>query len=359
MQGGGLLYCRTPLPGVIPASLFLLVSLGLSSTAIAFPTYDGCQECHGDFEFGAYTSLQDGTNWGTDLMAGHNSFVSENCLTCHNFDTSSEVYLNQSMHGTLNRSCVGCHGRDEDVTGNCTGEAQDLGGVEVQCGSGAGLRAYHEDKVGPGTCSSCHGGDAAPVGEHILPFNYGQILVDLQDSCDGDGTESRFGPTGLDNDGDGQRDAADNDCQEAPGFVINAGLNDAWYNRATPGQGFFLTVFEDIQMMFLAWFTYDTERPAGNVMANIGEPGHRWLTAYGPYDGDTAELEVELTQGGVFDSANPPVMQSADGTIVVEFAGCNEGLVTYDITSAGVSGVVPIERIAIDNVPFCEAALAR
>jgi plastocyanin len=137
-------------------------------------------------------------------------------------------------------------------------------------------------------------------------------------------------------------------------FPINAGLNDAWYNPATAGQGFFITVFPDIQMMFLAWFTYDTERPPADVGAILGEPGHRWLTAFGPYSGDTAMLDVELTRGGVFDAAEPAVTQSPDGTIDVVFSGCNAGMINYDITSAGVSGQVPIERIALDNVPRCE-----
>lgn len=138
-------------------------------------------------------------------------------------------------------------------------------------------------------------------------------------------------------------------------FPINAGLNDSWYNPATPGQGFFITVFADIQMIFLAWFTYDTERPAPGVGAILGEPGHRWLTAFGPYSGNTATLDVELTQGGIFNSALPAVAQSADGTIEVIFSGCNAGQINYDITSADVSGSVPIKRIALDNVPVCEA----
>lgn len=140
------------------------------------------------------------------------------------------------------------------------------------------------------------------------------------------------------------------------GFQINPGLNDSWWNPATNGQGFFITVFENTAEIFLAWFTYDTERPDPAVMANLGEPGHRWLTAFGPYEGDTAMLDIELTEGGVFDSANPPVEQDFDyGTIVLEFAGCNDGLITYDIPSAGVQGEIPIERIADDNVPACEA----
>ena len=45
------------------------------------------------------------------------------------------------------------------------------------------------------------------------------------------------------------------------GFLINAGLNDAWYFPDTDGQGFFITVFPDLGAVSLAWFTYDTELP--------------------------------------------------------------------------------------------------
>ncbi len=142
---------------------------------------------------------------------------------------------------------------------------------------------------------------------------------------------------------------------EEPAFKINAGLNDAWFNPATAGQGFFVTVFEDLQLMFLAWFTFETERPPVDVEAILGEPGHRWITAFGPYKGDTAELEIEITSGGVFDSASPAVSQQAGGTIIVQFDGCNAGTVSYDIASPDLMGEVPIKRIALDNVPECEA----
>jgi len=138
-------------------------------------------------------------------------------------------------------------------------------------------------------------------------------------------------------------------------FEINQGLNDAWYNPLTLGQGFFITVFPDIQKMFLAWFTYDLERPPEDVTAILGEPGHRWLTAFGDYSGNTATLDVEISKGGVFDSATPPVTQEPDGTITVEFTDCNAGEVTYNIPSAEASGVVPIERISLDNVELCES----
>jgi hypothetical protein len=73
-------------------------------------------------------------------------------------------------------------------------------------------------------------------------------------------------------------------------FIINAGLSDAWYQPATAGQGFLITVFPGIQQVFLAWFTFDTQRPPGDAGAILGEPGHRWLTAQGLYGGATANL---------------------------------------------------------------------
>jgi len=140
-------------------------------------------------------------------------------------------------------------------------------------------------------------------------------------------------------------------------FRINAGLNDAWFNLATAGQGFLISVFPDRKEMFLAWFTYDTERPPEDVSAMLGEPGHRWLTAQGPYDGDTANLTVFVTEGGVFDAAEPAASTdpAGDGTLTLEFADCTEGFVKYEITSLGISGEIPIQRITPDNVPLCEA----
>jgi hypothetical protein len=140
-------------------------------------------------------------------------------------------------------------------------------------------------------------------------------------------------------------------------FQINPGLNDAWFNLATDGQGFLITVFPVRKEVFLAWFTFDTERPPDDVTAFLGEPGHRWLTAQGPYDGDTANLTIFLTEGGVFDAAKPTTTTDLGGygAMTLEFADCTEGLVNYEINSLGLSGEIPIQRIGPDNVPLCES----
>ena len=87
---------------------------------------------------------------------------------------------------------------------------------------------------------------------------------------------------------------------EAP-FAITSGLTDAWYNPDTDGQGFLIIVFEEIESIFMAWFTYDTAASEGE--ADFGDADHRWLTAFGKYSGDTAVLEVVSSSNGQFDTA--------------------------------------------------------
>jgi endonuclease I len=141
-------------------------------------------------------------------------------------------------------------------------------------------------------------------------------------------------------------------------FHMNPGLNDAWYNPATSGQGFFITVFPSLGAVSLAWFTYDIELPEEGAQANLGDPGHRWITAFGRINGNQAILNIEMTSGGLFDTpteiqrTDPP---GSDGTITLTFDDCNSGTVEYDIPSIERQGIVPIQRIATDNVVICEA----
>ena len=142
---------------------------------------------------------------------------------------------------------------------------------------------------------------------------------------------------------------------------INAGLNDAWYNPETDGQGFFINVFPELGVVSLAWFTYDTEPPADDMTANLGDPGHRWITAVGPIAGNQVLMDIEMTSGGLFDTAteirrtDPP---GSDGTIILAFSSCNSGTVEYDIPSINRHGTVHIQRVANDNIALCEVLSA-
>ncbi|MFC1702088.1 hypothetical protein ACFL1J_05030 [Pseudomonadota bacterium] len=139
---------------------------------------------------------------------------------------------------------------------------------------------------------------------------------------------------------------------------INPGLNDAWYNPDTSGQGFFINVFPDLGAVSLAWFTYDIGLPPLDATANLGDPGHRWLTAVGPIDGNQVMMEIEMTSGGIFDTpteiirTDPP---GSDGTLLLTFDSCSSGTIEYDIPSINRQGTVPIQRVVNDNVVLCEA----
>ena len=211
-------------------SMVLLATLW-ASAATAFPTYSAdpvantgnCANCHGDFNGDTYTSLRDGTNWGMNLMNGHNSFIDggfvEQCQTCHTSPGAVPVFTDDSGGPTRVQSCSGCHGRDEDVTPNDGA----FGGPGP--GRSDGLRAHHAS-AGVTVCAGCHSADAVQVGEEVEPFNYrpdgGNVLA-LTDSC----ADGQFGPDGLDNDGDGATDGADSDCvsNQAPTADPNGPYN--------------------------------------------------------------------------------------------------------------------------------------
>lgn len=140
-------------------------------------------------------------------------------------------------------------------------------------------------------------------------------------------------------------------------FRVNYGLADSWYDPETPGQGFFLDVFEQLNQVFLGWFTYAIDPPAGDDF------GHRWMTAFGPFAGTSAELAIEWTAGGAFGAAEPAPEQYQDGTIELEFTDCNSGRIAYSWGSSdgappAVSGVIPIRRLANDSVALCESLYA-
>lgn len=137
-------------------------------------------------------------------------------------------------------------------------------------------------------------------------------------------------------------------------FQINPGLNGSWFYPATDGQGFLIDVLPENGQVFLAWFTYDTDFPPRDATANLGNAGQRWMTALGNYSDSQAVLDIYQAEGGLFDMTAPKPDQAKDGTIILEFKDCNSGTVTYDIPSIRREGVIPIQRIALDNVGLCE-----
>jgi len=150
-------------------------------------------------------------------------------------------------------------------------------------------------------------------------------------------------------------------AESPPLLKLNSGLNDAWFNPETDGQGFFITVFPDLDLVSLAWFTYDTELPPEDAQANLGDAGHRWITALGPITANQSSMNITVTSGGIFDMASEierTQPAGSDGTISLTFENCASGTVEYDIPSIGRQGTEPIQRVANDNQVLCEALSA-
>jgi len=103
----------------------------------------------------------------------------------------------------------------------------------------------------------------------------------------------------------------------AENFEINPGLNDAWYDPATSGQGFFIAVYPEVNTMVLAWLTYDTDLPGEDAIAGVGDSCQRWLTAQGSYDGSQADLTVYNSRGGLFDASHPVPATEPIGSIIL------------------------------------------
>jgi hypothetical protein len=134
---------------------------------------------------------------------------------------------------------------------------------------------------------------------------------------------------------------------------IDPVLSGGWYDPETSGQGFFIDVLGRQRALFLGWFTYDLERPQGNVHAMMGDPGHRWLTAYGNYSSASATLDLEVTTGGLFNQ-DGGVNQVVDGSLDLQFLDCDTAQVGYDLGSANATGVITIQRISNLNSRPCK-----
>lgn len=135
-------------------------------------------------------------------------------------------------------------------------------------------------------------------------------------------------------------------------FAINQGISGSWFEPATSGQGFLIDVDPTIDFIFVAWFTYNDSE---NVKA-IGSSDQRWFSASGNYSGNGATLPLFVSSGGVFDDPQSTTT-TQDGTINVSFSDCESGTIQYNITSAGLTGTIPIQRALPGTAMLCEALI--
>lgn len=138
-----------------------------------------------------------------------------------------------------------------------------------------------------------------------------------------------------------------------PEFEINAGVTGNWFDPDTSGQGFMIEpIIRDNGQneLFVAWFTYDTNPPAMDELDGFGSRQHRWFVGQGPFDGDTATMDMILPTGGIFDN-DQSTENLVVGTFVIVFSSCTEAVGQYSFDD-GPSGTIDLQRLTPDN--FCQ-----
>ena len=138
------------------------------------------------------------------------------------------------------------------------------------------------------------------------------------------------------------------------GFEINPGVSGAWFNAETSGQGWLLDVIvkEAGLDLFVAWFTYDTNPPPSDENDGFASRQHRWFTALGGVSGDTAELDIFLSSGGVFNDPRATATESV-GSLTIQFSNCTNAQLAFDFDDSDENdGMVDVTRLSPDV--FCQ-----
>ena len=151
---------------------------------------------------------------------------------------------------------------------------------------------------------------------------------------------------------------SDTVCEERSGTAenttqavdINAGMDGAWFDDTTPGQGFLIDAHPDPEggnFIFVAWFTYGEETASGQ----------RWLTAQGGFEGPTAEIDVFETTGGSFDDSQPTSTVFV-GTMSIDFSDCSHALLSYSLNDEALESSIDIKRAIPGAGALCEELAA-
>lgn len=126
---------------------------------------------------------------------------------------------------------------------------------------------------------------------------------------------------------------------------IDGRLSGAWHVPGVPGQGLFITVWPGSRRLFAGWSTFDVMRPPEGVDAILGDPGHRWLTAFGEYSRNRAQLQIYSTVGGVFEPSGGSPLSGVVGTALLEFSDPAAAALSFELPGSELGGVISLRRI--------------
>lgn len=143
-----------------------------------------------------------------------------------------------------------------------------------------------------------------------------------------------------------------------PGPVrFNEDLTGAWVSPGIEGQGLMMHAGGLTQVLFLAWFTFQTA-PVPIIPGpppDLGSGDQRWLTGYGimPEQGNTMNINFESSTGGVFNTHSPGATTNSQyGTGGIELVDCEHLKLSYSLPG-GHQGELDYYRIISDTTIEC------
>jgi len=187
----------------------------------------------------------------------------------------------------------------------------------------------------------------------VTTTRIGEITLSFSDCSHGQATYS-FDAEGLQGGFPLERaiPGSGNTCDELDGSStqsvdINAGMDGAWFDPATSGQGYLIDSYpnpDGSNFIFVAWFTYGDDTASGQ----------HWYTAQGGFAGSLAELDVYESTGGSFDDPQAPDTIKV-GAMSIDFTDCSNAQLTYVLLPVdGAEGDVAIQRAVPGTQALCE-----
>jgi hypothetical protein len=185
-----------------------------------------------------------------------------------------------------------------------------------------------------------------PIGEVTVSFTdceQGQMVYSID-------TDGRQGTIPLQRLIPGSGDVCEDQSGKAAitteAVDINAGMDGAWVNNDTLGQGFLIDAHPNPDggnYIFVAWFTYGEDTASGQ----------RWLTAQGDFTGSVAAIDLWETTGGRFDdpqAVNPEKV----GTMNLDVTDCSNAQLSYSLTDEDLAGDMELSRLIPGGQALCE-----
>jgi hypothetical protein len=131
--------------------------------------------------------------------------------------------------------------------------------------------------------------------------------------------------------------------------LVDGSFSGTWYDSARSGEGFVLEITEDVNTgearAVVSWYTYNAD--------NTGTQS--WLIGVGPVIGDTALVDLNITEGAGFgaDFNSEDVVNTPWGQLSLQFTGCESAIVKFNSLNPEFgTGEMTVQRLTTGPVDY-------